>query len=210
MLISTPIIHQLELIYSHTANACSTVIIYAISTLIDAPTKYNTIKTNVLDHLSIILSPCSTKFDGCCSVCLPSVPSAPPSAISPARSRPPSTVRALLRVFFRKKRRNAVLPSPPHPAAATPSCPAARVSRPPPLARGAARLAAGEVGARLWYAGLMAGDEVEARPLQHRPPLPPHRSGSREEAPCRRVLPQRCVHGPHRRLPPPTTTRSWS
>jgi hypothetical protein len=71
--ISTPIIHQLELIYSHTTNVCSTVMIYATSTPTNAPRKYNTIETDAPDHLSGILSPYSTKSNGSWSVCLPSI-----------------------------------------------------------------------------------------------------------------------------------------
>ena len=68
-----PIIHQLEYIYSHTTKACSTVMTYATSTPMNAPRKYNTIKTDAPDYLLAILSYYSSKFDGSCLVCLPSI-----------------------------------------------------------------------------------------------------------------------------------------
>ena len=46
---------------------------YATSTLMNASRKYNTIKTDAPDYLLVILSHYSSKSDGSCSVCLPSV-----------------------------------------------------------------------------------------------------------------------------------------
>jgi len=46
---------------------------YATSTPINAPRKYNTIKTDAPDYLLVILSYYSSKSDGPCLVCLPSI-----------------------------------------------------------------------------------------------------------------------------------------
>jgi hypothetical protein len=73
------------------------------------------------------------------------------------------------RVFFHKKKWS----SPPLPVPHLQLLPVPRLGFPgrrlQPGARPGSR-PLGEVGAWLWFAGLMAGDEVEARPLQHRPP----------------------------------------
>ena len=47
---------------------------YATSTPMNAPRKYNTIKTNAPDYLLVVLSHYSSKSDGSCLVCLPSIP----------------------------------------------------------------------------------------------------------------------------------------
>jgi hypothetical protein len=46
---------------------------YATSTPTNAPKKYNTIETDAPDHLFVILSHYSSKSDGSCLVCLPSI-----------------------------------------------------------------------------------------------------------------------------------------
>ena len=46
---------------------------YVTSTPMNAPRKYNTIKTDAQDYLLVILSHYSSKSDGSCLMCLPSI-----------------------------------------------------------------------------------------------------------------------------------------
>ena len=46
---------------------------YATSTPMNVPKKYNTIKTDAPNYLLVILSHYSSKSDGSCLVCLPSI-----------------------------------------------------------------------------------------------------------------------------------------
>jgi hypothetical protein len=132
--ISTPIIHQLELIYNHTTDACSTVMTYATSTPTNAPRKRNTIKTDAPDHLLGILSPYSTKSDGQCLVCLLSrgrAPSLRPQSPASTASRP--RLDSSKWIFYGKKLNINALPSPtlPFPFARDLSWVATRPATPP-------------------------------------------------------------------------------
>ena len=71
---------------------------YATSTPINTPRKSNTIKTDVPDYLLDILSYYSSKSDGSCLVCLPSVPLPRTShdARAPRRTRESPLPRCLL------------------------------------------------------------------------------------------------------------------
>ena len=46
---------------------------YITSTPMNTPRKYNTIKIDAPDYLLVILSHYSSKYDGSCLVCLPSI-----------------------------------------------------------------------------------------------------------------------------------------
>ena len=132
-------------VYSHTTNTCSTVMTYATSIHMNAPRKYNIIKTDVPDYLLAILSHYSSKSDGSCLVCLPSI--ALPRTFHAVTHPPPppkprarvqeatTTVRFLLQVgcIFFPKKTNETSSAPPirdsrlgFPAAATPVLPCGR------------------------------------------------------------------------------------
>ena len=96
---------------------------YTISIPINAPRKYNTIKTDAPDYLLAILSHYSSKSDGSCLVCLPSIalPRPGPHARTPQPRLNPTRPCSIPR----KHRPPSPSPSPawPPPDSLGPCCP---------------------------------------------------------------------------------------
>ena len=128
---------------------------YATSTPMNAPRKYNTIKTDAPDYLLAILSPYSTKSNGSCSVWLPSI--------------------ALPRTSHRRehtRRTDRSLESLPSPHGTDPSSP----HHPPPSSRSATRWRWGEkecssggVTRRSGPVGRSVSGETHTRKTIHHP-----------------------------------------